>query len=102
MKETDRKVCRVVMIGSYSKGTNGRTCTSSSIKSTHYWFVYNMIDDLIKKNNKNTEKFLILSKSVHDFRETNSLFICNMVTHKARKVLCEKVQVDATVRDSNL
>lgn len=65
-------------------------------------FVYNMIDDLIKKNNKNTEKFLVLSKSVHDFRETNSLFICNMVTHKARKVLCEKVQVDATVRDSNL
>ena len=61
-----------------------------------------MIDDLIKNNNKNTEKFLILSKSVHDFRETNSLFICNMVTHKARKVLCEKVQVDATVRDSNL
>ena len=102
MKETDRKVCRVVMIGSYSKGTNGRTCTSSSIKAYFNYFVYNMIDDLIKKNNKNTEKFLILSKSVHDFRETNSLFICNMVTHKARKVLCEKVQVDATVRDSNL
>lgn len=57
---------------------------------------------IIGKNNKNTEKFFILSKSVHDFRETNSLFICNMVTHKARKVLCEKVQVDATVRDSNL
>ena len=60
-----------------------------------------MLNDLIKDNSK-IQKIMILSKSVYDFRETNSLFICNMVTHKARKVLCEKVQVDATVRDSNL
>ena len=97
MKETDRKVCSVVMIESYSKGTNGRMYTSSSIKI----HTYNMLNDLIKDNSR-IQKILILSKSVYDFRETNSLFICNMVTHKARKVLCEKVQVDATVRDSNL
>ena len=67
-------------------------------KDTH---IYNMLNDLTKDNSR-IQKILILSKSVYDFRETNSLFICNMVTHKARKVLCEKVQVDATVRDSNL
>lgn len=41
------------------------------------------------------------SKSVCDFRETNNLFICNMMIYSTRKVLYEKVQVDATVRDSH-
>ena len=48
---------------------------------------------------KSESKLDKASKSVCNFRETNNLFICNMVTYNARKVLYEKVQVDATVRD---
>nr|DAE26080.1 MAG TPA: hypothetical protein [Siphoviridae sp. ctEkS11]DAV77163.1 MAG TPA: hypothetical protein [Caudoviricetes sp.] len=36
---------------------------------------------------------------MYDRKETNNLFICNMVTYSTRKVLYEKIQVDATVRD---
>lgn len=44
----------------------------------------------------------IQSKSVYGFEEKIDLLFCNMNTHKARKAICEKVQVDATVRDRNL
>lgn len=44
----------------------------------------------------------IQSKSVYGFEEKIDLLFCNMNTHKARKVICEKVQVYATVRDRNL
>lgn len=46
-----------------------------------------------KKINRKT------SKSVYDRKEINNLFICNMMTYSTRKVLYEKIQVDATVRD---
>nr|DAG16737.1 MAG TPA: hypothetical protein [Caudoviricetes sp.] len=36
---------------------------------------------------------------MYDHKETNNLFICNMVTYSTRKVLYEKIRVDATVRD---
>lgn len=42
------------------------------------------------------------SKSVYDCKEKNNLLFCNMNTHKTRKVICEKVQVGATVIDRNL
>ena len=44
----------------------------------------------------------ITSKSVYDYMEKNNLLFCNMNTHEARKVTCEKVRVLATVTDSNL
>lgn len=44
----------------------------------------------------------IQSKSVYGFEEKTDLLFCNMNTHKARKVICEKVQLHATVRDRNL
>lgn len=37
------------------------------------------------------------SKSVYDCKEKNNLLFWNMNTHKTRKVICEKVQVNATV-----
>lgn len=42
------------------------------------------------------------SKSVYDRKEKNNLFTCNMVTCNTRKVLCEKVQVYATLIGCNL
>ena len=42
------------------------------------------------------------SKSVCDYEEKNNLLSCNMDMYNARKVLCKKVQVIATVRDCNL
>ena len=44
----------------------------------------------------------IISKSVYDRKEKNNLFTCNMVTCNTRKVLCEKVQVYATLIGCNL
>lgn len=41
------------------------------------------------------------SESVYNHEEKNNLFTCNMVTYNTRKVLYEKVQVIATVRDSH-
>ena len=35
-------------------------------------------------------------------KRKNNLLFCNMNTHKTRKVICEKVQVGATVIDRNL
>ena len=42
------------------------------------------------------------SESVCSFEKTNDLFICNMMTYNTRKVLYEKVQLCATVRDCKL
>lgn len=47
-------------------------------------------------------KTKIQSKSVYGFEEKIDLLFCDMNTHKARKAICEKVQVYATVRDRNL
>ena len=44
----------------------------------------------------------IYSKSAHGCAEKTDLFICNMVTHEARKATCERVQLLATARDRNL
>ena len=54
---------------------------------------------LIIVSYKEYYEYYITSKSVYDFRGTNNLFICNMVTYSTRKVLYEKLQIDATVRD---
>ena len=42
------------------------------------------------------------SKSVYDIREKTDLSFCNMDAHKVRKTICERVQLDATLRDRNL
>lgn len=47
-------------------------------------------------------KFFDTSKSVCGFKVKNHLLFCNMNTHEARKVTCEKVKLDATLRDRNL
>lgn len=83
------------MIGLYSKGADGQMYTSSStfwyILLMKYYVIINLYYFYIKH----------YSKSVYDFRETNNLFICDMVTYSTRKVLYEKIQVDATVKDSH-
>lgn len=100
MKQVDSKTNRMVMIGLYSKGTDGQMYTSSFILceiliTTYFWRrrKYNAYLYQRSKINKRT------SKSVYDRKETNNLFICNMMTYSTRKVLYEKVQIDATVRD---
>nr|DAF38006.1 MAG TPA: hypothetical protein [Caudoviricetes sp.]DAZ72205.1 MAG TPA: hypothetical protein [Caudoviricetes sp.] len=38
---------------------------------------------------------------MYDYEEKNNLLSCNMDIYDTRKVLCKKVQVIATVRDSH-
>ena len=97
MKQVDSKTNRMVMIGLYSKGTDGQMYTSSFIFmqiliTTYFW--RRKYNNIYWKAN-----WLKTSKSVYDRKETNNLFICNMVTYSTRKVLYEKIRVDATVRD---
>ena len=76
-----------------------------SFKNVHLviYFSYTHMYVLIFSNNSGHNIIIKIltstSKSVYDFREINNLFICNMVTYNARKAICEKVQLDATVRD---
>lgn len=56
-------------------------------------------------NSRYLSNYLILiqySKSVYDHKEKNNLLSCNMDTYNTRKVLCEKVQVYATLIGCNL
>lgn len=85
------------MIGLCSKDTDGQMYTSSSIKKKN---TYECKKFNFNKFLENIIWLIIISKSVYDCEETNNLFTWNMVTYNARKVLYEKVQVNATVRDS--
>lgn len=91
----DSKPSKVAISGSYSKGTNGKMYTSSSIFSYTHMYV------LIFSNNSGHNIIIKIltstSKSVYDYEEKNNLLSWNMDTYNIRKVLCELVQVVATV-----
>ena len=65
-------------------------CTPHRPKTNTYFWI-NLLANKITKIWRKT------SKSVYDCKEKNNLLFCNMNTHKTRKVICEKVQVNATV-----
>ena len=89
----------MVMIGSWSKVTNGRMYTSSSIIRTYFLMMEKLYENLKALISNN---FILTSKSVCSFEEINDLLFCNMNMHEARKATCKKVRICATVKDCNL
>lgn len=63
---------------------------------------YTVICEMVAKRILVKTNTIFSSKSVYDSEEKNNLSVCNMAAHKARKAICERVQVGATLRDRNL
>jgi hypothetical protein len=102
MKQVDSKTNRMVMIGLYSKGTDGQMYTSSfilcEILILHTLEEENIMHIYIKDKKLIKEQ----AKVCMTAKRKNNLLSCNMDTYNTRKVLCEKVQVYATLIGCNL